>query len=58
MKVQQTRTTFKKETQKGTCAVRAAGLLNHKAAYMPYTAHYWYVPEPFKNLLFSSKLLW
>ena len=36
----------------GACAVRAAELLNHKVAY---TAHYWYTPEPFTNLLVSSK---
>ena len=49
---------LKKKAQKGTCAVRTVGLPKHKTAYTSYTAHYWYVPEPFTNPLVSFKLLW
>ena len=44
----------KKRHRKGACVMRAAGLSNHEATY---TAHYWHTPEPFTNLLVSSKLL-
>ena len=32
----------KKDTEGCACAMRAAGLLNHEAAYTSCTAHYWY----------------